>query len=252
MIDCPPAFGMYGFSTRVQGGRIIDVPRRDDFSLDVDGIAKAAKSAKAIFVASPNNPTGNALTEPELDALLATDLLVIVDEAYAEFSGASVVGLVPGRENLVVLRTFSKWAGLAGLRAGYGVMPATLANVLMHMKPPYSPSIAAEVAMLASLEDREELMERVREIVAERDRLADELTALEFLEVYPSEANFVLTRLPGSDGRAIRDSLAEEGIFLRYFDTDRLHDCIRISVGTASDTDRVREALRAQGGQRGS
>ncbi len=253
VIDCPPTFGMYGFSTRVAGGRVIEAPRRDDFSLDINAVeAAAAVGAKAIFVASPNNPTGNPLTGSELEALLATGLLVVVDEAYAEFSGTSVVSQVPGRENLVVLRTFSKWAGLAGLRAGYGIMPATLANVLMHMKPPYSPNVAAEVAMLVSLEDREALMERVNEIVRERDRMAEQLASLEFLAAYPSEANFILTRIPGGDGRELRDRLAEGGIFVRYFDTPRLRDCIRISVGTASDTDRVTEALREQGGQRGT
>ena len=252
VIDCPPTFGMYGFSTRVTGGRVIEAPRRDDFSLDIDAVETAAADAKAIFVASPNNPTGNPLGEADLEALLATGLLVVVDEAYAEFSGTSVVSQVPERTNLVVLRTFSKWAGLAGLRAGYGIMPATLANVLMHMKPPYSPNVAAEVAMRASLEEREPLMERVNEIVRERERMAKQLAALEFMDAYPSEANFILTRISGGDGRSVRDSLAKAGIFVRYFDTPRLRDCIRISVGTASDTDRVTEALREQGGQRGT
>ena len=252
VIDCPPTFGMYGFSTRVAGGRVIEAPRRDDFSLDIDAVEAAAADAKAIFVASPNNPTGNPLGEAELEALLATGLLIVVDEAYAEFSGTSVLSQVPERTNLVVLRTFSKWAGLAGLRAGYGIMPATLANVLMHMKPPYSPNVAAEVAMLASLEEREPLMERVNEIVRERERMAKQLAALEFMDAYPSEANFILTRISGGDGRSVRDSLAKAGIFVRYFDTPRLRDCIRISVGTASDTDRVTEALREQGGQRGT
>ena len=252
VIDCPPTFGMYGFSTRVAGGRVIEAPRRDDFSLDIDAVEAAAADAKAIFVASPNNPTGNPLGEADLEALLATGLLVVVDEAYAEFSGTSVVSQVPERTNLVVLRTFSKWAGLAGLRAGYGIMPATLANVLMHMKPPYSPNMAAEVAMLASLEEREPLMERVNEIVRERERMAKQLAALEFMDAYPSEANFILTRISGGDGRSVRDSLAKAGIFVRYFDTPRLRDCIRISVGTASDTDRVTEALREEGGQRGT
>ena len=131
-------------------------------------------------------------------------------------------------------------------------MPATLANVLMHMKPPYSPNVAAEVAMLASLEDRDSLMERVNEIVRGRERMAKQLASLEFLDAYASDANFILTRIPGGAGRSVRDSLAESGIFVRYFDTPRLRDCIRISVGTANDTDRVTEALREQGGQRGT
>ncbi|MEX0785542.1 MAG: aminotransferase class I/II-fold pyridoxal phosphate-dependent enzyme, partial [Dehalococcoidia bacterium] len=207
--------------------------------------------AKVVFVASPNNPTGNRLGEAELEALLDTGLLVVVDEAYVEFSDGSFCGLVPERENLVVLRTFSKWAGLAGLRAGYGMMPAALTDVLLHMKPPYTPNAAAEVAMLGSLDDREVLMERVGAIVQERDRMAGALGALEFLEVYPSQANFLLVRLAGPlDARETHEALAREGIFVRYFDTPLLQDCLRISVGLPEHTDRLVEALQSIGGSR--
>jgi histidinol-phosphate aminotransferase len=249
-IDCPPTFGMYGFSTRVAGGRTIDAPRQDDFTIDAGRIEKVAKDAKAVLVASPNNPTGNPLRADELEALLATGLLVVVDEAYVEFAGGSFATMVPERENLVVLRTFSKWAGLAGLRAGYGIMPPTLADVLMHIKQPYTPNVAAEVAMLASLEDKAGLMKGVRAIVQERERMLGKLRQLEFLEVYPSEANFLLVRLKpdlregeGRDARETRERLAERGIFVRHFDTPRLGDCLRISVGLPEHTDRLVAAL---------
>jgi histidinol-phosphate aminotransferase len=251
VIDCPPTFGMYGFSARVAGGRTIDVPRRDDFTLDIDGLRAASRDAKAVFVASPNNPSGNRLLGNELEALLATDLLVVVDEAYVEFADGSFAPLVPQRENLIVLRTFSKWAGLAGLRAGYGIMPAALTDVLMQIKQPYTPNVAAEVAMLASLEEREHLMIGVRALVQERERMAARLRQLEFVEVYPSEANFLLCRLDGTSGRAARDRLAERGIFVRYFDTSRLRDCIRISVGLPEHTDRFVAALQEIGGGSG-
>ncbi|MCH7718294.1 MAG: aminotransferase class I/II-fold pyridoxal phosphate-dependent enzyme, partial [Chloroflexi bacterium] len=265
VIICPPTFGMYSFLTRVAGGRVIEVPRRDDFSLDVEAVCAAAGDAKAIFIASPNNPTGNPLTGEELEALLETGLLVVVDEAYVEFAGEGFAPLVPEREKLVVLRTFSKWAGLAGLRAGYGIMPPALADVLMQIKQPYTPNVAAEVAMLASLEDRERLMERVRAIVQERERMGRMLAALEFVEVYPSQANFLLVRLkpdlqetaglesglPGSDARSVRDGLARQGVFVRYFDTPRLRQYLRISVGLPNHTERLVEALRTQGGERG-
>jgi histidinol-phosphate aminotransferase len=250
VIDCPPAFGMYGFLTRVAGGRIIEAPRLDDFSLDIDAVRRVSENAKIAFVASPNNPTGNPLRPEEIDSLLATGLLVVVDEAYVEFGGQSYASLVPVCENLVVLRTFSKWAGLAGLRAGYGIMPAALAGVLMQIKQPYTPNIAAEVAMLASLDDREQLMTNVRVMVEERDRMSRALASLEYIEVYPSQANFLLCKLDGVDARETRDRLAERGIFVRYFETPRLRDCLRISVGLPADTDRVVEALREIGGER--
>jgi histidinol-phosphate aminotransferase len=250
VIDCPPAFGMYGFLTRIAGGAIIDIARRDDFSLDIDAVRNATSKAKIIFVASPNNPTGSRLLREEIDALLATGLLVVVDEAYVEFADGSFAPLVPERENLVVLRTFSKWAGLAGLRAGYGIMPAALASVLMQIKQPYTPNIAAEVAMLASLNDRDYLMTNVRVMAQERERLSRALASLEFIEVCPSEANFLLCQLGGVGARETRDRLAERGIFVRYFETPRLRDCLRISVGLPDDTDRVVEALREIGDAR--
>jgi histidinol-phosphate aminotransferase len=209
-----------------------------------------AGGAKAVLVASPNNPTGNPLRRDELDALLATGLLVVVDEAYVEFAGESYASLVPQRENLVVLRTFSKWAALAGLRAGYGIMPPALASVLMRIKQPYTPNVAAEVAMLASLDDRERLMEGVRTIVQERERMRRGLETLEFAQVFPSEANFLLVRLPGAEGREVRDALARRGCFVRYFDTPRLRACVRISVGLPDQNDRAVEALRELGGSR--
>jgi histidinol-phosphate aminotransferase len=251
VIDCPPTFGMYPFSTRISGGSVRQVERRDDFSVDIGAVRDAARDAKVLFVCSPNNPTGNRMSRTELEGLLALDLLVVLDEAYIEFAGESAAALVLQSENLVVLRTFSKWAGLAGLRAGYGIMAPTLARVLMQMKPPYTPNIAAEVAMLASLEDRERQMESVRAIVEERERMAEQLRRLEVVEVYPSEANFLLCRFPGREGPGVRDALAREGVFVRYFDTPRLRDCIRISVGRPEDTGRLIEALEKVEASRG-
>jgi histidinol-phosphate aminotransferase len=252
VIDCPPTFGMYAFSTRVQGGEVVQVPRSEDFSLDIDALRAAAPRAKLLIVASPNNPTGNPMSMDELESLLDTGLLVVIDEAYVEFGGASVASLAPLRENLVVLRTFSKWAGLAGLRAGYAVMPRALAGVLMHMKPPYTPNVAAEIALIASLEEKDELSKNVEKIIAERERLRAKLDALEFVDVYPSQGNFLLCRLPGMSGREVRDRLAKNGVFIRFFDTPRLQDCVRISVGLPEQTDRVIQALQQLGGERGS
>jgi histidinol-phosphate aminotransferase len=262
VIDCPPTFGMYGFSTRVAGGRVIEVPRNEDYSLDLGAVRAAAPGAKAISIASPNNPTGNVLSPGELDELLDTGMLVVVDEAYIEFaSEESYARLVPERENLVVLRTFSKWAGLAGLRAGYGILPQPLADVLMQIKPPYTPNVAAEAAMLAALDHAGEQLKTVRVLVEERERLAAALRQLEFVHVYPSEANFLLCRVATADesggsrvpvsGSAVRDRLAQRGLFVRYFNTALLQDCIRISAGLPEHTDRIVDALKEIGGSRG-
>ena len=139
--------------------------------------------------------------------------------------------LVREHENLVVLRTFSKWAGLAGLRAGYGVMSPVLASVLMTIKQPYNLNVAAGVAMIASIEDRALLDERACNIAGTRERLAALLDAIPWITPYPSEANFILCRLDGVDAVEVKERLAQRGIFVRYFDTPMLRNHLRISVG---------------------
>lgn len=253
VINCPPTFGMYPFSTEVCGGRVIDVPRQESFALDVPAIERAASGAKLIFLASPNNPTGNRLSEEEVRRLLALDLIVVIDEAYVEFAGAhhSAVKLVEQHENLVVLRTFSKWAGLAGLRAGYGVMSPVLASVLMTIKQPYNLNVAAGVAMLASLEDRALLDERACTIAGTREKLEVLLADVPWIVPYPSEANFILCRLDGVDAVEVKERLARRGIFVRYFDTPALRNHLRISVGLERHNEVLVRALREIGAELG-
>lgn len=244
VIDLVPTFGMYVFTASVCGGRHVPVPRRPDFSVDVSAVAAAVDDrTKIIFVASPNNPSGGRIGEEELERLLELPVAVVVDEAYVEFSGGSYASWVPRRENLIVLRTFSKWAGLAGMRAGYGIMPPALAETLMAIKPPYNLTVATELAMLASLEDRAALMENVQAIVEERGRLFATLEQVPYLEPRRSEANFILCRVTTGSARALRDRLRERGIFLRYFDRPGLDDCIRISIGRPEHSDALLAAL---------
>ena len=246
VINCPPTFGMYPFSTDVCGGRVVDVPRTAGFSLDMAGIKKALiRRTKVIFVASPNNPTGNITTEKEIMELVDTGKIVVVDEAYFEFSNVTVANLVPSYLNLIVLRTFSKWAGLAGLRLGYGFFPVEIANYLMKIKQPYNANAAAQAAVLASLADIEYLRANVAKIVMERGRLFGKLKELDWLRPYPSSGNFILCSLPKGEAKEIWQQLREKGIFVRYFDTPGLKDCLRISVGRHEDTDALIGALKS-------
>ncbi len=251
VINCPPTFGMYPFLTTVCGGRVIEVQRREDFSLDVPAIEAAAKEAKVIFIASPNNPSGNVIGQEELEAVLATGLVVVLDEAYVEFAGESLADQVPRHGNLLLLRTFSKWAGLAGLRVGYGVFPAAVAKALMKIKQPYNLNAAAQTALLASLADVELLQQRVRTLVAERERLIGALDGIAFLRPLPSRANFVLCRVTRGDAQEVWERLRERGILVRYFDSPSLRDCLRISVGLPEHTQALVGALEEIGGDLG-
>jgi histidinol-phosphate aminotransferase len=158
---------------------------------------------------------------------------------------------------LIVLRTFSKWAGLAGLRIGYGFFPIEIANYLMKIKQPYNANAAAQAAVLASLADIEYLRLNVMKIVMERGRLFGKVKELGWLKPSPSKANFILCSLsysppchsegakrPKNLAREIWQQLRRRGIFVRYFDTPRLRDCLRISVGRPEDTDVLVKALK--------
>jgi len=248
IVNCPPTFGMYAFDAAVCGARVIPVPRRSDFSLDLDAVEEAVQRyhPKLIFVASPNNPDGGWLPDADLERLLALPIVVVLDEAYVEFAGVerSRIRQVPQRDNLIVLRSFSKWAGLAGLRVGYGAFPAALMPHLWKIKQPYNVSVAASAAAIAALEDATYLERHIARMVAERERLARLLTEIPYLHPYPSQSNFVLCRVVGRDACQLKLALEREGILVRYFDQPGLHDHIRISVGRPDHTDALIAALK--------
>ena len=239
-----PSFGMYSVNTEFCGGEAVLVPRDANFEIDLEAVKLAVNArTKAVLLCSPNNPSGNTVSEAEVRALLDTGRLVVVDEAYFEFCGQTAMPLLAEYPNLVALRTFSKWAGLAGLRIGLGAMHPDLAGTIMTVKPPYNVNLAAEVALIASLDDIPALLERVQSIIVERERMAGLLAAIPGVHPYPSQANFILVRLPDGSGPRIFDALCQRGIFLRHWNNPRLADCIRISVGLPEETDAVAAAL---------
>ncbi len=244
IVDCDPTFAMYAFLARVSDAEIAMVPRDDLFDVDAAAVKHAIDDkTKVIFITSPNNPTGNVTGEREVLELLETGRVVVVDEAYFEFCGRTVAGLVPNHDNLVVLRTLSKWAGIAGLRFGYGIMSSGIARRLMDIKQPYNVNVAAEAAASASLADAPALLANVGKIVAERERLFSALSAMPGVTPTPSHGNFVLCQVaPGTAGEVYED-LAGKGVFVRMFDSPRLADCFRVAVGAPSDSDAFLEAL---------
>jgi len=253
ILSCPPTFGMYSFDSELNAACCIEVSRKSDFSLDTESIRKAVETyqPKILFIASPNNPDGSLLDSKILDELLSLPLLVVLDEAYIEFAGENLgaslsrIRDVPTRDNLVVLRTFSKWAGLAGLRIGYGAFPKWLMPTLWKSKQPYNVNVAASVAAQVSLEHADELVEVVERLKNERARLFLALQEIPYLEPYPTKSNFILCRVIDRDAAELKSRLAQEhGIFIRYFNQPGLRDHIRISVGRPQDTDRLVEALK--------
>ncbi len=245
VISCPPTFGMYKFNTAVCGGEILEIPRKEGLYLDIDAIKSAVdEKTKLIFIASPNNPTGNALSTTEVEELLSTGAIVVIDEAYYEFCGCTAVPMVIENDRLIVLRTFSKWAGLAGLRVGYGICPTQITEIILTMKPPYNVNVAALVAAMATLEDLDEQGKSIKAIIEERGRLYSELNNIPFLKPIPSQANFILC--PLNNGRAgdLKRFLMEKGILIRQIESAPFTNSIRVSVGRPEDTDEFLKAVR--------
>lgn len=252
VVVCPPAFGMYALSTRAYRGRVLHVPRHDDFSLDVGGIESLVNGngtdvrLKLLFITSPGNPDGQAISLEIVRRLLDLPLVVVADEAYVEFGGESTVPLVEAHPNLVVLRTFSKWAGMAGLRLGYAVASPAITGALARLRPPYNVSAAAVVAALATFDDRNYVQATIDRIVAERERLYAALAALPGVRPLPSQASFILCRFEDRTGPEVAASLAAQGILVRSFSDPALEDAVRITVGRPDQNEALLKVLNAQ------
>jgi histidinol-phosphate aminotransferase len=236
----------------LHSANVHEVPRDEQFNIDIEAIAEAAEQGgRLLFLPAPNNPTGNPLARSDIERLLELPLLLVVDEAYAEFAGINALDLIGSAPNLVILRTFSKWAGLAGLRVGYGVMDEELAAQLWKIKQPYNVNVAALVAAEASLDDADWLMANVARLNAERDRLIIELAKLPGLNPCPSAANFILCRVQAADSASaaakasrIRDELRQRGILIRYYPRPDLREYVRFTVGTPAQNEIVLANLR--------
>ncbi len=252
IIDCPPSFGMYPFSTAVNSGCYVPVKRHDDFSLDVAGIETAVShhpNAKVLFLCSPNNPNGSLINDDDLRRLLHLPILVVLDEAYIDFAEVdgfeSRMSWVAEYDNLAVLRTFSKLAALAGLRVGYGAFPDWLLPHMWKIKQPYNINVAASVAALAALDDKDWLREKVALLVNERNRMLAALPQIPYLEPYPSYSNFVLCRVNGRSAHQLKLDLEQAGILVRYFNKPGLDNCIRISAGRPQETYQLLHVLHS-------
>jgi histidinol-phosphate aminotransferase len=245
IINLPPTFAMFQFYAGLQGAKVVSVPRGEDYGIDVAGIKKAVSDkTRLIFIANPNNPTGTITPRCDIEEVLELGLPTVVDEAYYEFTGqtfAPQVGKIP---NLMVLRTFSKWAGLAGLRVGYGLFPQRVDQCMHAIRDPYNVNVAAVLAARQSLKDAAYLKEKVALIVAERERLYAELLKIDWLKAYPSQSNFILCRLEGKAARDVQAALEARAILVRCFDSPGLKNCLRFSVGTPEEDDILLEVLK--------
>lgn len=238
-----PSYSLYPFYAKLQGLKTVKVPLRGGFRLDVDGILDAKPSL--VIVPSPNNPTGNRFDSEDLERLIqGVDGIVVIDEAYIEYAGLkhSLLPRVEEFDNLVVLRTFSKAYGLAGLRIGYMAANVELAQSLRLVKPPFNLNVYSEAVAVRALEEQEWVDGVVRGTQQERERLQSALKAMGF-RVHPSDANFVLCEHP-MDPSEMHLALRGKDILVRTFQDDVLAGFIRFGVGKPEHTDALLAALQ--------
>jgi len=242
-----PGFVMYEMSARFAGSAFVGVPLREDFTLDREAMlaAIARHHPAVIWLAYPNNPTGNCFDDADIAAIIAAAPgLVVVDEAYQPFAQASWMPRLPGNPNLLVMRTVSK-LGLAGLRLGYLAGAPAWLDEFEKLRPPYNVNVLTETAALFALEHVGVLDEQAARLRASREWLAAELRITPGVQLWPSQANFVLVRV--SDGPAAMQRMRERGVLVK--DVGRMHvllrNCLRLTVGTEDENRLLVAALRA-------
>jgi histidinol-phosphate aminotransferase len=244
-----PGFVMYEMSARLRGLNFVGVPLTPEFDLDEAAMLAAIETHRPAitYIAYPNNPTanlfGDAIIERIVDAVAQQDGLVVFDEAYQPFSSRTWLPRLGQRDHVLVLRTLSKF-GLAGVRLGYLCGPAALVAEVDKLRPPYNVSVLNAEAGLFALEHADEYARQAALICSERTRLMAALSALAGVQVFPSQANMVLVRVP--DGQRAFEGMKARGVLVKH--VAGLHpllaDCLRLTVGTAQENEIMIRALK--------
>ncbi|MGH9745450.1 MAG: histidinol-phosphate transaminase [Candidatus Acidiferrales bacterium] len=244
------SFPLYYIAIRATGARYVDVPMRD-YEFDLDAMARTLPAdAKLIFLANPNNPTGTMFTANALDQFLARvpeHVLVVLDEAYCDYVDhadySRSIDIVRKGRNMIVLRTFSKVYGLAGLRIGYGVGPAELLDEMNKIRGPFNTSGIAQAAALAAIDDKEHVRRSVESNRAGFAQISARLKELE-IKFVPSFANFVLVDF-GYETEPLSEEMLKQGVIVRPMRWMGFPNCIRVSIGTHAENHKFLEALAA-------
>jgi histidinol-phosphate aminotransferase len=247
VVICEPTFTLYAILAQSLGSTVHRVPLKSDLTFDVDRIISTAKQERSAMVVlcSPNNPTGTQLPESDVIRILdETDALVAVDEAYIQFAPFSVVRLLDRYDRLVVLQTFSKAMGAAGLRFGYALMQPALATELNKVKLPYAVNIFTLMASEVLMERWDQINEWIATLITERERVRERLKAMTGITVYPSSANFLLFESAGRTPQEIFRGVLAKGILIRDVSSyPMLGRALRVSIGTPEENNEFLTAL---------
>ena len=252
-LNLPPTFSVYAANARLTNTACVDVPRLSDFSIDEEAVLARVGEGDIdyVVVTSPNNPTGQRARSGFVEELLAsTDALVMVDEAYFEFSRETARPLLETNENLVILRTFSKAFSLAGVRLGYLLASPYVIDQFVKVRQPYSVDAISQAVGEVVFANRARFEPGIREIIEERGRVEEALRALPGITPFPSDSNWILFRL--EDAAAAWAYLYDQGVLVRDFSSaPMLENCLRVTIGTPEENDLFLRALRDFVAERG-
>lgn len=254
VVTVQPTFSVYALQAKLLADSLTEVPLADGFALPSRALAREVERGQGVlFLANPAAPTGNRHADEEVAQLVAAAdanrWLVVLDEAYWQFSGRNHADLLSRFPHVVLLRTLSKAYGLGGVRLGYALTHPEVATHLQKALLPFSVSALQTAVGLAALEDASYVDTRVRAVVQERGRVAEVLGDLPHVEVFPSVTNFLLFRVPDAD--AVYDALLERGVVVRkQHGAPGLDGCLRVSIGMPDENDRFLDAIRSVSRQR--
>ncbi|MEA3470536.1 MAG: histidinol-phosphate transaminase [Thermodesulfobacteriota bacterium] len=241
-----PTFAMYKISSINTGHEVIEIPLDENFDLKTEEILRALseRSPSVVFLSYPNNPPGNCFDRKKMEKIIGeSEGIVVVDEAYFHFSGATFLPLLERFDNLVILRTLSK-VGLAAIRVGILVGHPPLIHELNKVRLPYNLNTLSQAAANFFIEHEDEFLTQIEKILAGRDRVFHELESIEGIKPYPTDSNFILfSCLRDKDG--IYERLIEEDVLIKNFGSSGiLKDCMRVTLGTDDENDQFLRALR--------
>lgn len=252
-LTMPPTFSAYADYAHLTDTAMETISLTSDFNIDEDAVLQrvAKKDIDLVVVTTPNNPTGKAVQVDFILSLLeSSDALVLVDEAYVEFSGSTCISYLEKHKNLVILRTLSKAFGLAGVRLGYVLADAGIINELIKVRQPYSVDTVSQAIACCFLDNAQIFQKQVMETIQQREIMLKELSAIPSLKVYPTDANFILFKV--ADAACVWEFLYAKGLLIRDFSKSKeMPDCLRVSVGTPQENKAFINALKEALDERG-
>jgi len=232
VVAISPGFAIYPYLSKIMDLNLAEVPLLEDFSFDIKEIINKGKDAKMVILALPNNPTGTTISIDKIEEIAKNiNGIFVVDEAYFEFSKKTAISLLDKYNNIIIIRTLSKAFGLAGLRLGYLLTNAEIAGAVQKAKLPFSVGIFGQIAGEVLLKKNEYIKDIVKKIMDEKEKVFPELTEIPTIVPIPSYTNFILFKTEKISGKELFDEMYRKGVLLRFFDTPRLKNTLRVTIG---------------------